>query len=198
MALRDDPETRAAYPFAFALTVEYRVTDTALSAAFTVQNPGNVVMPYAIGFHPGFNWPFAGGEKHGHSIVFEKAEEPTVPKVGAGGVFLTTRQPVPMDGRRLPLIDGLIAGTPLCFFDANSHSVRFENGVGGAIVVEAEDFPHFALWAKAGAPYLSIEEWTGHADPEGFAGELSEKPSMLFLAAGAEARHAVRLTYVPA
>ncbi len=195
MALRDDPETRAAYPFAFALTVEYRVTDTALSAAFTVHNPGVVVMPYAIGFHPGFNWPFAGGEKHGHSILFEKAEAPTVPRVGDGGVFLSTRQPVPMEGRRLPLVDGLIAGTPLCFFDANSHSVRFENGVGGAIVVDAGDFPHFALWAKAGAPYLSIETWTGYADPEGFAGELSDKPSMRFLEPGGTAQYAAELRY---
>ena len=155
-------------------------------------------MPYAIGYHPGFNWPFAGGEKHEHAVVFEHAEDPMVPEIGQAGLPRSTRRPVPMEGRRLSLPDGLIAGTPLCFFNAHSRSVRFESPTGAAIVVEAENYPHFAIWAKAGAPYLSIEEWTGHADPEDFAGELADKPSMLFLAAGAKARHAVKLTYVPA
>ena len=65
----------------------------------------------------------------------------------------------------------------------------------GQSLVEVDNFPHVALWTKPGAPYLSIETWTGHADPEGFDGELAEKPSMRFLEAGGTAQHAVRLRY---
>ena len=55
-----------------------------------------------------------------------------------------------------------------------------------------ENFPHVVLWSRPGAPYLCIESWTGHGDPEGFAGELADKPSMIALAPGAEGRHAMR------
>ena len=193
--LGDSAETRAAYPFAFRLAVEYRLSANGLSAEFEVHNPGEVEMPYAMGFHPGFNWPFAGGDRHGHALVFEKPEDPMVPTADAGGLILPEKRRAPLEGRRLPLREGVIAGQAICFFDARSRSVRFENGVGGAIVVEVENFPHLAIWSKAGAPYLCIESWTGYADPADFAGELSDKPSMRFLAPGATARHAVHLRY---
>jgi galactose mutarotase-like enzyme len=193
--LRDSAQTRAAFPVAFSLTVEYRLSATGLAAAFTVHNPGGAPMPYAIGFHPGFNWPFSGGERDGHAIVFEKPETPMVPEANSSGLFKHATRPVPLEGRRMQLHDGVIAGQALCFFDVKSRSVRFENGAGGAIVVEAENFPHFAIWAKANAPYLCIESWTGYADPEDFDGELADKPSMRFLAPGGTANHAVTLRY---
>ncbi len=195
MSLRDNDATRAAYPFAFALTIDYRVAAGRFSAAFTVSNTGAVAMPYAIGFHPAFHWPFAGGDKHGHAIVFETAEDPMIPDVAANGMFRATRHRAPIEGRTLPLSEGLLAGTPLCFRDARSRSLHFENGIGGAIVVEAENFPHLVVWAKAGAPFVSLEQWTGHSDPEGFDGELADKPSMRFMPAGETARYAVHMSY---
>ena len=57
------------------------------------------------------------------------------------------------------------------------------------------DFPgfdHAALWMRPGAPFLCLEAWTGYSDPEGFAGDLFEKPSMRVLAPGAQARHEAR------
>ena len=195
MSLKDNAATRAAYPFAFALTVDYRVAAGRFSATFTVDNTGTVAMPYAIGFHPGFNWPFAGGDKHDHAIVFDEAEDPMIPEIAANGMFKTTRHRAPLEGRRLRLSEGLLAGIPLCFRDAKSRSLRFENGTGGAIVATVENFPHLVVWSKAGAPFVSLEQWTGHSDTEGFEGELAEKPSMRFLPAGETARHAVHLNY---
>ncbi len=54
------------------------------------------------------------------------------------------------------------------------------------------DFPgfdHCALWTRPPAPYLCLEAWTGYSDPEGFAGDIFEKPSMRTLAPGETARH---------
>ncbi len=195
MSLKDDAATRAAYPFAFALTVDYRVAAGGFSVTFTVANTGTVAMPYAIGFHPGFNWPFAGGDKHDHAIVFDEAEDPMIPEIAANGMFKTTQRRAPLEGRRLRLSEGLLAGIPFCFRDARSRSLRFENGTGGAIVATVENFPHLVVWSKPGAPFVSLEQWTGHSDTEGFEGELAEKPSMRFLPAGETARHAVHLNY---
>ena len=63
LVLRDDAATRAIYPFAFRLAVEYRLSATALEIAIEVENPGDEPAPYACGLHPGFNWPFAGAAR---------------------------------------------------------------------------------------------------------------------------------------
>lgn len=195
MTLAVSPETRAAYPFDFAFAVDYHLTESAFRADFEIRNIDSVTMPYAVGYHPGFNWPFADGDKHSHSILFEREENPMVPEVGPGAGFLKSKVRVPLDGRRLALPEGLFQARPLCFFNSNSRSLRFEDGAGSAIVVDTENFPHFAIWTKPDAPYLSIEEWTGYADPAGFDGELADKPSMLFLKPGETARHAVTLSF---
>jgi galactose mutarotase-like enzyme len=94
------------------------------------------------------------------------------------------------------LSDEVLADGALCFLYANSRSLRLGAADGTAIMMTVEDLPHFAVWSKRGAPFVCLEAWTGHGDPEGFDGEVREKPSMRFLAPGAEARHAVRLTCV--
>lgn len=115
-----------------------------------------------------------------------------MPVIAPGGLFSARRRAVPLrDGRVLDLDDGLFAADALCFLDAASRRLRFENGSGATITVEGEGFPHFALWSRPGAPFVSIESWTGHGDPEGFAGELAERPSMRLLAGGEVAHHRV-------
>ena len=76
---------------------------------------------------------------------------------------------------------------------AGNGALRFEAPSGRAIVLEREDFPHLALWTKPGAPFLCIEPWTGEPDPDGFSGELFDRPSIRLLQRGAAARHAVAL-----
>jgi hypothetical protein len=84
----------------------------------------------------------------------------------------------------------VLAKEALCFLDARSRWVRFA-GPGGAIRMSAENFSHWALWGRAGAPFVSIEAWTGHGDPDGFEGDIMEKPSMRFLEPGAQSVHSV-------
>lgn len=195
MALRHDAETMMVYPFPFALTVDYRLTDTTFSAEFTVDNPGDGTLPYALGFHPGFRWPFAGGKPEQYAIAFEQDETAEVPVITADGLISRKRRPVPLTGKSLPLSHDLMANEALCFLHARSRAVRFVAPDGSAIGVATEDFPHIALWSRPPAPFLCIESWTGHADPDGFEGDITSKPSMRLLAPGARARHAAHLSY---
>ena len=184
LVARDDAVTRAVYPFAFALAAEYRLADDALEVVLEVSNSGDVVMPYACGLHPGFNWLGAG------RIRFAKPERGEVPVIAAGGLFSDETRPIPLEGGTvLPLDDALFAREALCFLDAASRSLRFEQADGSALEVTLDDFPHIALWSRPGAPFVSIEAWTGFGDPVNFDGDLFEKPSMRVLAPGASARH---------
>jgi galactose mutarotase-like enzyme len=197
LRLTDDAATRAHYPFAFVLEVTVALAPEALSLGFTVVNPNAVVLPYALGFHPAFLWPFDASGRDGHAIVFEAAETPAVPLVTRDALLRRQTRPVALDGAVLPLAPELFARDALVFLDAASRSLRFVSPSGATIAVAAEDFPHLALWTKPAAPFLSIETWTGHADWENAVGELCDRASMRLLAPGAQASHAVHLTFTP-
>ncbi|GEP05003.1 aldose 1-epimerase family protein [Methylobacterium oxalidis] len=195
LRLTDSDETHAHYPFAFRLDITARIRPAGLDFAVEVENPGPDALPYAVGFHPAFPWPFAGGARAaggGYAVAFEAAEAPRVPEVGAGGLLLREERGVPLDGRVLPL-DPALFTEALVFRNARSRHLRFTGPGGAAIRMAVEDFPHLAVWTKPTAPFLSLECWTGHADWAGFTGEIAERDSQRLLAPGERARHAVRL-----
>lgn len=195
LGLAENDGTLASFPFRFRLEVEYRLRSDVLDIGFFISNPGDRPLPYALGFHPGFRWPFSGAAREAHCVVFETTEEPSVPVITPQGLFSTMRRPLAFDGRTLPLDDALLAREALCFLDARSRVVRFIAPDGASIRMAVEDFPHLALWSRPPAPFLSIEAWTGHGDPDGFAGDIAGKPSMRRLAPGASSRHGVTLSY---
>ena len=123
---------------------------------------------------------------------FEREERSEVPALTPGGMVRTTTRPVPLKGRDLPLSDALFANDAVCFLDCRSRSLAFVDASGASIAMEFPDFSHAALWTRAGAPYVCLECWTGYSDPEGFDGDLFQKPSMRVLEPGARARHEAR------
>jgi hypothetical protein len=146
-------------------------------------------------FPGGKSGPFAAGSRDGYRIEFESEERAEVPVITPEGLFSQAHRPVPLAGRVLELSDALMADEALCFLNVRSRWVRLIAPDGAAIRVEMEDFPHVALWSRPGAPFLSIESWTGHGDPHDFAGDIGEKPSMRSLPPGAMARHEIRWCY---
>jgi galactose mutarotase-like enzyme len=192
--LEDDAETRALYPFSYRLEAGFALRPGVLAVSLTATNRDSRPLPYAVGLHPGFRWPLDGSAAP-HAIRFETAERPEAPIIAPGGLFSARRHSVPLDGADLPLTAELMAREALCFLDAASRRLVYDNGGGARLSVELEDFPHIALWALPPAPFLCIEAWTGHGDPEGFSGDLYEKPSMRRLAPGESARHAATFRF---
>ena len=191
LRLDDTADTRALFPFAFRFDVHVRLEPEAFRLAFEIVNTGETTLPYACGTHPGFAWPFAGGDPTTYQLRFDEIEASDVPVITADGLFAAARRRVPLERRTLPLTPDLFAREALCFLDARSRAVTFAAPDGPAIRVETNGFPHIALWSRPGAPFLAIESWTGHGDPAGFAGELFAKPSMRMLDPGGRARHEV-------
>ena len=188
LALVDDAETRALYPFAFRFEVEFRLRAGALDNRLIIMNSGARPLPYACGLHPAFRWPLNGSSAE-HAVIFEKEERPEVPIIGPGGLFSSRTRKTPLEGRRLPLAPAMFAEDALCFLDIASRRLVFDNGAGTRLAVALDGFPHVGFWTLPPAPYLCIEPWTGHGDPEDFEGDLHEKPSMRLLAPGESAIH---------
>ncbi len=188
LKLEADEETRALYPFEFRFAVEFRLAPGALEQALIIENRGAKPLPYACGLHPAFRWPLADS-KAPHALVFHAPESAELPVIAKGGLFSRETKRVPLEDRVLPLAPELFARDALVFLDVKSRRIAFDNGAGARVVCDFPDFPHIGFWTRPGAPYLCLEPWTGHGDPEGFGGELAEKPSMRLLAPGESARH---------
>ena len=110
-ALGDNERTRAVYPFAFALAVEYRLSDDALGMALEIANPGEraraLRLRRCIRASAGRS---ARKGATGAFVRFEKPERGEVPghRAGRPGQPNATK-PVPLNGRDLPLSDALFA-----------------------------------------------------------------------------------------
>ena len=199
LRLTDSAETRVHYPYAFRLDITARVGPSLLDFEVWIENTDTRALPYGLGFHPAFPWPFAGGTRAaggGYAVRFAQPERPFAPEVGAGGLLLREERPIPLEGATLPL-DPAIFSEALVFRDAASSWLRFTGPDGQAIRMAVSDFPHLAVWTKPTAPFLSLECWTGHADWAGFTGDLVERDSQRLLAPGARARHGVTLSFEP-
>jgi galactose mutarotase-like enzyme len=184
LRLEDSNDTRQHYPFAFRFDTHIRLAPDAVHLRFSVHNTGDRPLPYALGYHPAFPWPFDREDRAGHSVEFDAAEEPGVPLVTASGLLLPSLRLAPLDGACLPLSPDLFEEGALVFRNARSRRMRFVSPSGAAIAIEAQSCAHLALWTKPEAPFLSMEAWTGHADWDGFSGDLAERDSVRLIEPG--------------
>jgi len=185
--LRDNAETREAYPFAFELAVLYTIDETTLSIVVRVSNPGDVPLPMSFGFHPAFAWPLPYGQpREDHRITFA-ADEPGQTAQLADGLIAGER-PSPLAGRTLALTDAQFADDALIWSPVASQSVRYGAANGPQLLIKFPDTPHLGIWTKPGAAFVCIEPWHGHADPAGFSGGFHDKPGIVTIAPDEEWR----------
>jgi galactose mutarotase-like enzyme len=186
--LTDSPETRRQYPFAFHLSIGFRIIDDRLQQWFSVANPGDEDLLVSLGAHPAFRWPLAGGlRREDHRIIFSRPQPQGILRPHADGLDMQ-RLATPVDDSTLVPDDRLFEPGALVWDRIEGGHAAF--GVPGAAGVEMEfaDFPHFGVWTKPGAGFLCLEPWQGHMSPKGFAGELADKPGIVAIAPGAVRR----------
>ena len=194
LLLCDSEATRAQYPFAFALTITYRLHRDRISASFELHNPGSEPLFASIGAHPAFRWPLGDAPRTAHRVWFEQAEPAPIRRL-ANGLIEPQPARTPVEGHELLLEDRLFDDDALIFDRLVSRRVTFGVPGGPAIELSFPDFPDFGIWTKpGGAPFLCLEPWQGHASPVGFAGEFKDKPGVVELAPEATRvwRYAIR------
>lgn len=188
MVLADSPETLAQFPYRFRLTVDVTVSETGFAYDFAVENPGDEVLPFSLGYHPGFLWPFDGGARNDYRLVFDGDERIDAVRTALGGLFMAETYPLPMRGGALDLARAFAVQDSLIIRDSLTSQVDFIAPTGRRIRVATRNFPNWVIWTKPGAGYLCIERWSGEGDPVDFAGEIVDKPGMTLLPPG-ETRH---------
>lgn len=196
LSLQSDAGTLAQFPYQFALEIIVEVSETGFSYGFHVRNPGEEILPFSLGFHPGFLWPFDGGDKMAYQLRLERDETPEPVVIAPGGLFTRDTHPLPLKNRMLDLSRTFEKQDSIVLRDAASRSVEFIAPSGRKIAIATENFPNWVFWTKPGAGYLCIERWSGQGDPVDFTGEIVDKPGMTLLAPGARCDFAFRCEYL--
>ncbi|MBN8809952.1 MULTISPECIES: aldose 1-epimerase family protein [unclassified Sphingomonas] len=195
LRLIDNAETRAAYPFAFALDAAFSLKGATLAMDVTVTNTGDVDMPASFGFHPAFAWPLPyGAAKAAHRITFADEERGQLAAIVKGGWMDAGGWESPVEGQVLALHDALFERDALVWNPVRSQSLAYGAEGGPQLVCDFPDTPALGLWMKPGARYLCIEPWHGIADPHGFTGEIWDKPLMQRYAPGEARTFTMRVT----
>ena len=196
--LSADAQTLAVYPFEFELEVNFAVEAATLAVTSWIRNRGSIDLPASLGYHPAFVWPLPyGGDRAAHFIEFECDEPAPLRRLDANG--LLTPQPVatPVQNRRLTLRDELFDADALIFDRISSRTVTYGSDVGPRIALSFPGVPYLGVWTKPGANFICIEPWHGITDPQGFTGELQDKPGSLIVPPGATATVAMSISVLP-
>lgn len=191
-------ETRAQYPFDFALDVLFRLDDATLCTEVTVHNPADTPLPASFGFHPAFAWPLPyGRDRADHGIAFARDEPAQLRVIAADGTIAAGTKPSPLDGRTLHLADDLFANDALVWDPVRSTRVTYGASDGPSLEIAFPDTPMLGIWTKPGAHYICVEPWHGIADPTGYDGELAEKPGIFLVPPGGSKHIFMSVTLVP-
>jgi galactose mutarotase-like enzyme len=193
--LADNPDTREQYPYAFALTIGYRIVDDRLECTFSLHNPDKVPLHASIGVHPGFRRPLGNTARDAHAVLFDQPEPARIRRLG-GRTLAADPRPTPVEGRVLLLRDVLFDEDAVIFDRLVSRKITYGAPGGPGVEIEFADFPDLGIWAKPGiSPFVCLEPWQGMASPAGFTGEFSDKPGVVALAPGATRvwRYSIRI-----
>ena len=185
--LEDTPETRAAYPFAFRLTVTHRVEGARLHVTVDVENRDRVHMPFGFGFHPAFAWPLPDAAGQVHRVTLTNGAAPALAQLH-DGLLTDARLPSPFVGGALEIRTGLFDQDAMIFPEGAGEALVYGVDNGPSLAFQFENLPNLALWSKPGAPFLCIEPWHGMAAREGAGPQIADRPFSLSLAPQAVAR----------
>ena len=123
--LRSSDETRAVWPYDFALRTTFSLEGRRVRHAVSVRNTGKETLRFGLGFHPGFTLPF--DDKHtdaDYDILFDTVESPlclnTAPNglIGAAPDYYLARNVT-----RIPLSAELFARDSHCMVNLKSKSI---------------------------------------------------------------------------
>ena len=196
--LADSAETRAAYPFAFVLEMEFSLDGWTLGMNATVHNPGRAMLPFSFGYHPAFAWPLpGGGAKLAHYIEFERDEPAEIRRLDEAGL-VAFEESSPMQGRFLRLDPAQYEADAMIWDRLESRKLTYCGEQGGpALEISFPEMPYLGIWQKPGARFICIEPWAGLADDDGFGGDFREKRGVMELAPGESRSFRVDVTVHP-
>ena len=188
LELKDSPDTRSQYPFAFSLQVIYALCEKQLKVGYKVANLDEKTMPFGIGGHPGFNVPLEAGEKfEDYELEFACPCQPD--RVGfSPAVYLNGHdEAYPLRENRFIDLCHSLFDEDAVILKNMAREVTLRSKVSGkGLRVSYPDMPYLGIWhwPKTDAPYVCIEPWSSLPSRQDVVEEFSCKSDLVHLASG--------------
>ncbi|MBQ8850948.1 MAG: aldose 1-epimerase family protein [Oscillibacter sp.] len=187
--LTDSEDTRAVYPFAFALTVTYTLEGNRLVKAHKVENRSQQEMYYEVGGHDGFRAPLAEGEKMDDYAIHIPGLEAIQPYAMNEELMLIPKNVI------VPLHNGRISLKPYTYGQdtvildqiPQSKAILVDGQDRPRVTLEFADFPYLGIWTQNkdyDTNYVCIEPWTTLPDGTFVGRGLKDKAGIRTLAPG--------------
>ena len=168
--IRDTPQTREKFPYAFRLNMTYALTgEASLTQTFRVENTGDVTLPFSVGGHPAFNVPAPGTANErfaDYEIAFTEPWTCEAPKIAEGGLLTYDTAALAVDhSDSMPLTHELFVDDAVMLTDVPGGALTLRSRVSGhGVRIDFADFKYIGIWSALGdAPFVALEPWTGHA-----------------------------------
>ncbi len=186
LTLTDSRDTKAQYPFAFTLSITYRLAGSTIAVENRVENRDDQRMYFALGGHPGFRVPLTAGEQfEDYYLEFSRVCHPD--RIGfTGDTILLNGQnePYPLaDGKRLPLRHDLFDEDAVILQHMARQIALKSHHSTRSVTVTYPDMPYLGIWhwPKTDAPYVCIEPWSSLPGRTNTSEELSARSDLLHL-----------------
>ena len=175
LTLTENEETLKQYPFEFKFTARFTLSDDALSVDFTVDNKGNKVLPYMVGWHPGFNLE-NGCAIGDFSLKFNSGDELIWHPLQNGCFVCPVGQSYTVNNATYALCEEEIyKNDTLIFKGTGERALLFSDKVNHGVDMSwSDNLPYFCIWKEdsSDARFVCLEPWSdvpGDGDaPENF------------------------------
>lgn len=183
LTLNANRQTLEQYPFEFTLTAEFSVRDNKLDADFTVKNDSDKVMPFMLGWHPGFTLE-GDIPLESFYVDFGNIEALKINRLQNGPFVDPISSDYPLNGGKYYINNGEIAANDTLIFHGTLGSATLTaDGAHSVTLAYGENTPYFCLWKHPSedARYLCLEPWSG-VPADGITPENFEERKMSRLA----------------
>ena len=186
--LKDTPDTYGVYPFHFELEIGHRLTGRTIEVMWRVKNPDTGELLFMIGGHPAFQVP-EGKTIYDYTLVFNKEGKEAgnhqeelhylAPNDQGYQVEEKTGSLKLKDGQ-VPVTKGFFDQVLTYMFDgAQISSVGLLVDETPYVTIDCGDFPYLGVWTiEATHPFVCLEPWYGLCAPDGYKGELKDRPGI--------------------
>ncbi|UII77671.1 aldose 1-epimerase family protein [Flagellimonas sp. HMM57] len=181
--LKSSSSTQKIYPFDFVFRVSYILKEDSIFVIFDVENTGNDIMYFSLGYHPGFNWPIGQDETMGdHYLEFSHSE--SVDRLVMNENLIDSLQRNFLSGtKKIELDKDLFQDDVVILAGIKSESLGLKNTKNQrSVTVTFGEVPYLGIWSpKKNGDFVCIEPWFGVPDWNNASGELEKKEGIIDL-----------------
>lgn len=195
--LSADEATKALYPFDFKLQAKYVLNGNKLDVIFTVNNTGKHVLPYMIGWHPGFT--LSGNQEIGSFYVSFEGKKSLIRYTLQNGPFVNPfYSSYPLKSGKYYLNEEEIYQNDTMIFRDTTGTVKLAGGRQKHVITlsYSDNLPYFCIWKSptSAARFVCLEPWSD-LPADGETPENFDSRPMSRLSAGKSESYTYSVTF---